>query len=128
MTRFEKFRPRRADGRLAAGALARRVGPLRRPFRFRSQRGDALIEPYRALIEIAAPFADLEVEQARAAQNEVGEAERAPQVERDRQRAEDVKNLRRPVEPFAVRADPVGDRPERVAHALDRGERRRSVQ
>ena len=69
VTRFEKFRPRRADGRLAAGALARCVGPLRRPFRFRSQRGDSLIEAYRALIEVAAPFADLEVEQARAAQN-----------------------------------------------------------
>ena len=125
MARFEKFRPRGADGRLAPRALARRFGPLGGRFRLGCQRGDALIEPRRALIEVASPFAGLEVEQPRAAQEQVREPERAPEVERDRQCAEDVQNLRRPVEPFAVGRDPVGDRLERVAQPLDRGERRR---
>ena len=122
MTRFEKFRPRGADGRLAPRALARRFGALGGPFRLGGQRGDALIEPRRALIEVAAPFARLEVEQPRAAQQQVREPERAPQVERDRQRAEDVQNFRRPVEPFAVGRDPVGDRLERAIKAADRGD------
>ena len=117
MTRFEKFRARGADGRLAPGALARRLGALGGAFRLGRQRGDPLIEPRRALIEIAAPFAGLEVEQPRAAQEKVREPERAPEVERDRQCAKDVEDFRRPVEPFAVGRDPVGDRLERYRQA-----------
>ena len=122
MTRFEKFRARGADRRLAPRALTRRFGAFGGPFGFGRQRGDTLVEPRRALIEIAAPFAGLEVEQPRAAQEEVREPERAPQVERDRQCANDVEDLRRPVEPFAVGRDPVGDRPKRAIEATDGGD------
>ena len=57
------------------------------------QRGDVLVKPRRARLEIAAPFAGLVVEQSRAAHQQVRECERAPQVERDRQCADDEQNI-----------------------------------
>ncbi len=81
-----------------------------------------MIEPRRALIEVAAPFAGFDVEQPRAAQEQVREPKRAPQVEHDRQSAKDVEDLRRPVEPFAVSGDPAGGRLERAIEAADGGD------
>ena len=124
MARLKKFRPRGANGRFASRALARRFGALGGRLGLGRQRGDALIEPRRARLEVAAPFAGLVVEQPRAAQQQVREPERAPQVERDRQCAEDEQNLRRPVEPIAVRRNPVRDRLERAVQPPDRGDRR----
>ena len=128
MAGFEKFRPRGADGCFAPRPVARRFGALGGRLRLGRQRGDALIEPRRPLIEVAAPFAELEVEHPRPAPEQVREPERAPEVERDRQYADEVQNLRRPVEPLAVRPDPGGDRLERGGEAPDRGDRRLAVQ
>ena len=128
MAGIEKFRPRGAYRRLAADTLARRLRAPGRSLGLGGQRGDALVEPGRSRVEVLASFADLGSEQPRAAQENVGELKRAPQVERDRQRAEEIQDLRRPVEPVAVRGDPARDRLEPVVGAPDRGDGRVAVQ
>ena len=67
-----------------------------------------------AVVEIAAAVADVEVEKLRAAQEEAREADRAPEVERQRQGADDVEDLGGRLEQGAVRPDPIGGLRRRV--------------
>ena len=128
MARFQKFRPRRPHGRYASRPLARGFGALAGRIRFGGQRRDALIEASGAGLEILAPFPGLLGEEPGAAQQEVREPERAPQVERDGQGAENEQDLRRAIEPVAVRRHPIPGRLQRVASLPDRRSRRLAVQ
>ena len=101
--------------RLASGALGRRVGALGGRVGLGGQRGDALIEARGARVEIVAAFADLAGEQPPAAQQKVREPKRAPKVERDGQGAKDEQNLRRSIEPIAVRRHPIPGGLQRIA-------------
>ena len=128
MARFQKFRPGGPHGRYASGALARGFGALGGRVRFGRQRGDPLIEASGASLEVLATVAGLLGQEPRAAQQKVREPKRAPQVERDGQRPEDEQNLRRSIEPIAVRRHPIPGGLERVAPVLDRVGRRLAVQ
>ena len=128
MARFQKFRPGGPHGRLASGALARGFGALGGRVSFRRQRCDSLIEASGARLEVLATVSGLLGQEPSAAQQKVREPERAPQVERDGQGAEDEQNLCRSIEPVAVRRHPIPGRLQRVASVLDRVGRCLAVQ
>jgi hypothetical protein len=128
LARFQKFRAGRPDGRPSSGALACRFGAVCGGVSFGGQRCDSLIEASGAGLEVLAPFARLLGQQPRAAQQKVREPKRAPQVERDGQGPQDEQNLRRPIEPIAVRRHPIPSGFQRVAPLLNRGGRRVAVQ
>ena len=78
MVQFQKFRSGSADGRYAAGALARGFGALGGRVKFGRQRSDPLIEAGGAGVEVATAVSDLAGEQPPTAQQKVREAKRAP--------------------------------------------------
>ena len=114
MAGVEEVRAGRAGLRLAAGAAGRGLGVPCGGVGVGRQRRDPLAEPGEAVVEIAPAVANVEVQELRAAQQQAGEADRAPEVERQRQGADDIEDLRGRLEPGAVGRNPAGGLGRRI--------------
>ncbi len=114
MARVEEVRARRAGLRLAAGPAGRGLGVPCGGVGVGRQRRDPLAEPGDAVVEVAPAVANVEVQELRAAQQQAGEADRAPEVERQREGADGVEDLGGRLEPGAVGGDPAGRLGRRV--------------